>query len=61
MIDKKFEPLINKLMMKYLGDVDDDLILFILEHLKDHKTPQKLVEGLEPVRYSLQYLLKCLR
>ncbi|THV03664.1 hypothetical protein K435DRAFT_835728 [Dendrothele bispora CBS 962.96] len=49
-IDRKFEPLVKKLMIKYLGEMeDDDLILFVLEHLKDHKGPQKLVEGLEPV------------
>ncbi|KAK7473288.1 hypothetical protein VKT23_001385 [Stygiomarasmius scandens] len=49
-IDRKFEPLVKRLMVKYLGEMeDDDLILFVLEHLKDHKGPQKLVEGLEPV------------
>jgi RNA-binding protein 25 len=37
-------------MVKYLGELeDDDLVLFVLEHLKDHKSPQKLIEGLEPV------------
>ncbi|RPD56073.1 hypothetical protein L226DRAFT_464737 [Lentinus tigrinus ALCF2SS1-7] len=50
MIDRKLEPLIKKQMTKYLGELeDDDLIMFVLEHLKDHKGPQKLVEGLEPV------------
>jgi hypothetical protein len=50
-IDRKFEPLVNRLMRKYLGELeDDDLVLFVLEHLKDHKAPQKLVDGLEPVR-----------
>jgi hypothetical protein len=38
-------------MTKYLGEMEEeDLILFVLEHLKDHKAPHKLVEGLEPVR-----------
>ena len=32
---------------------DDDLVMFVLEHLKDHKGPQKLIEGLEPVRPDL--------
>lgn len=50
MLDRKFEPLIKRMMVKYLGDMEEeDLILFVLEHLKDHKPPQKLVEGLEPV------------
>ena len=43
-------------MIKYLGELeDDDLVMFVLEHLKDHKNPQKLVEGLEPVRVMLFY------
>lgn len=49
-IDRKFEPLVKRLMMKYLGEMEEeDLIMFVLEHMKDHKGPQKLVEGLEPV------------
>ena len=51
MIDRKLEPLVKRQMIKYLGELeDDDLVMFVLEHLKDHKTPQKLIEGLEPVR-----------
>lgn len=51
MIDRKLEPLIKRLMVKYLGEMEeDDLIMFVLEHLKDHKGPHKLVDGLEPVR-----------
>lgn len=50
MVDRKFEPLVKRLMVKYLGELeDDDLIMFVLEHLKDHKSPPKLVDGLEPV------------
>lgn len=50
MIDRKFEPLVKRQMVKYLGELeDDDLIMFVVEHLKDHKAPPKLVEGLEPV------------
>ena len=37
-------------MVKYLGELDDDdVVMFVIEHLKDHKSPTKLVEGLEPV------------
>jgi len=51
MIDRKLEPLVKRLMVKYLGELeDDDLVMFVLEHLKDHKSPHKLVEGLEQVR-----------
>ncbi|KDQ62138.1 hypothetical protein JAAARDRAFT_450133 [Jaapia argillacea MUCL 33604] len=49
-VDRKFEPLVKRQMTQYLGELeDDDLVMFCLEHLKDHKGPQKLVEGLEPV------------
>ncbi|VDC07061.1 unnamed protein product [Peniophora sp. CBMAI 1063] len=50
LVDRKFEPLVKRLMVKYLGELeDDDLVLFVVEHLKDHKSPRALVEGLEPV------------
>ena len=53
MIDRKLEPLVKRQMVKYLGELeDDDLVMFVLEHLKDHKGPQKLIEGLEPVSRS---------
>lgn len=45
-------------MTKHLGELDDDdLVMFVVEHLKDHKGPHKLVEGLEPVSINFdQYL-----
>ncbi|KAJ6537333.1 hypothetical protein B0H10DRAFT_2142355 [Mycena sp. CBHHK59/15] len=51
MIDRKLEPLVRRLMAGYLGNDDDseDLVMFAVEHLKDHKGPAKLIEGLEPV------------
>lgn len=61
MIDRKLEPLIKRLMTKYLGELDDDdLVMFVVEHLKDHKGPQKLVEGLEPVSPGVMPLLLAL-
>lgn len=40
-------------MVKHIGELeDDDLIMFVVEHLKDHKGPQKLIEGLEPVSHT---------
>ncbi|KAJ7186687.1 hypothetical protein C8R46DRAFT_1057724 [Mycena filopes] len=51
MIDRKFEPLVKRVMTQYLGDAEEaeELIMFVVEHLKDHKGPAKLTEGLEPV------------
>lgn len=41
-------------MIKYLGELDDDdMVMFVVEHLKDHKPPAKIVEGLEPVSIQL--------
>lgn len=61
MIDRKLEPLIKRLMTKYLGELDDDdLVMFVVEHLKDHKGPQKLVEGLEPVSPGIRSLIPAL-
>ena len=58
MIDRKMEPFIRRKMTDYLGELeDDDLILCVVEHLKDRKGPGKLVEELEPVRLSSYYLL----
>ncbi|KIO02861.1 hypothetical protein M404DRAFT_39474, partial [Pisolithus tinctorius Marx 270] len=51
MIDRKLEPIIKHQMVKYRSELeDDDLTMFVVEHLKDHKGPQKLVESLEPAR-----------
>jgi len=50
LIDRKLEPIVRKKMTSYLGELDDDdLVMFVVEHLKDHKSPAKLVDGLEPV------------
>jgi uncharacterized ferredoxin-like protein len=47
-------------MVKYLGELeDDDVVMFVIEHLKDHKSPAKLVEGLEPVRVIQKIFLVC--
>ena len=38
MIDRKLEPLVKREMVKYLGKLeDDDLVMFVLDHLKNHK------------------------
>jgi hypothetical protein len=61
MIDRKFEPLVKRVMTQYLGDAEEaeELIMFVVEHLKDHKGPAKLTEGLEPVRRHAISSLSC--
>jgi len=49
MIDTKLDAIVKRKIIHYLGDNDEDLAMFVNEHLKDHKGPGKLVEGLEPV------------
>lgn len=45
-------------MIEYLGELDDDeLILYIVDHIKQKKPPVELVEGLEPVRLSFISLM----
>jgi hypothetical protein len=62
-VDRKLEPVIKRKMTEYLGELeDDDLVMFVVEHLKDKKGPHKLVEGLEPVRpllMSVFYSIFC--
>jgi RNA-binding protein 25 len=61
LIDSKFEPLTKRKMKDYLGEMeDDDLIMFVVEHLKDHKGPAKLVEGLEPVCIHSSFVVSLL-
>ena len=60
LIDRKLEPIVRRKMTQYLGELDDDdLVMFVVEHLKDHKGPQKLIEGLEPVSVGTPLLLVC--
>ena len=52
MVDCKLEPVIKHKMTEYLGELEDnDLVMFIVEHLKDKKGPQKLIKELEPVSF----------
>ena len=36
-------------MKHFLGEVDEDMVDFILENLRDRKGPQDVIEGIEPV------------
>lgn len=57
MVDRKFEPIVRRKITEYLGDEDEDLIMFVVEHLKDKKGPQKLFDEIESVRH--QFLSLC--
>ncbi|GJJ12950.1 hypothetical protein Clacol_007197 [Clathrus columnatus] len=50
LVDRKFEPIIKRKMTRYLGELeDDDLVMFVMEHLKDRKSAHKLVDELAQV------------
>ncbi|QRW07752.1 RNA recognition motif protein [Ceratobasidium sp. AG-Ba] len=49
-VDNKILPLATKKLVEYLGELDDDdMVVFIVDHVKGRKPPQELVEALEPV------------
>ncbi|KAK8865624.1 hypothetical protein IAR55_000768 [Kwoniella newhampshirensis] len=48
-IRDKIRPFVHEKMTDFLGELDQDLADFVLEHLRDRKGADELVEGLEPV------------
>ncbi|CAE6451362.1 unnamed protein product [Rhizoctonia solani] len=49
-IQKKIVPLARKKLEEYLGELDDDdMVMFIADHVRGRKGPVELVEALEPV------------
>lgn len=48
-MEQKIKPFVRNKMKDLLGEVDEDLADFVLEHLRDKKGPDELVDGLEPV------------
>ncbi|CAE6416572.1 unnamed protein product [Rhizoctonia solani] len=49
-IQKKIVPLARKKLEEYLGELDDDdMVVFIADHVRGRKGPVELVEALEPV------------
>ncbi|KAF8751228.1 PWI domain [Rhizoctonia solani] len=57
-VQKKIVPLARKKLEEYLGELDDDdMVVFIADHVRSRKGPVELVEALEPVRdYFIPYL-----
>ena len=49
MINDKFRPFVRDKMKDLLGEVDEDLADFVLEHLRDKKGAAEIIEGIEPV------------
>ncbi|KAK4687335.1 RNA-binding protein 25, partial [Tremellales sp. Uapishka_1] len=48
-IKAKISPFVREKMTDFLGEADEDLANFVLEHVREKKGPSELVEGLEPV------------
>ncbi|EIW72718.1 hypothetical protein TREMEDRAFT_13947, partial [Tremella mesenterica DSM 1558] len=49
LLQGKILNLVKEKMRHFLGEVDDDLVDFVLEHLRARKGPNSLIEGIEPV------------
>lgn len=50
-IKRRIEPYANRAIVGYLGAEEPELVNVITEYLRAHKTPQELLEELEPVRH----------
>ncbi|OCF75290.1 hypothetical protein I204_04143 [Kwoniella mangroviensis CBS 8886] len=48
-IKEKIKPFVEGKINEFLGELDQDLVEFVLEHLKDKKGSDDLVDGLEPI------------
>lgn len=46
-IEDSLKPFITSTIVEYLGVQEDDLIDFVLQHIRDHKAPEELVSELE--------------
>ncbi len=56
LIRDKLRPFVHEKMTGFLGEVDEDLGDFVIEHVRGKKGPDELVDGLEPVRYRFSKL-----
>ncbi|WWC88177.1 uncharacterized protein L201_003082 [Kwoniella dendrophila CBS 6074] len=48
-IQNKIKPFIDSKINDFLGELDQDLVEFVLEQLKDKKGSEDLIDGLEPI------------
>lgn len=46
-IETRIEPFVTALIIEYLGIQEDELIGFVIDYVREHKSPQKLVSDLE--------------
>lgn len=46
-IEDSLKPFITSTIVEYLGVQEDDLIDFVVQHIRDHKAPEELVSELE--------------
>ena len=51
-VQDKIAPYANKAIVEYLGAEEPELLNVVTEYLRDRKTPQELLDELEPVRSS---------
>ncbi|XAO23547.1 hypothetical protein I312_102326 [Cryptococcus bacillisporus CA1280] len=49
LVQSKIKPFVQEKIKNFLGELDEDLADFVLEHLRDRKGADDLVDGLEPI------------
>lgn len=52
-MDTKVVPFIKEKIQASLGEQDDDLNNFVIQHVKERASPDEIVEGLEAVSLGL--------
>lgn len=52
-IEHSLKPFITNTIIEYLGVQEDDLIDFVVQHIRDHKRPEELVSELEMVCFDI--------
>jgi hypothetical protein len=52
-MDSKVVPFIKEKIQASLGEQDDDLNNFVIQHVKERASPDEIVEGLEAVSLEL--------
>ena len=52
-LSKKLQPFVSKKIVEYLGVQEDELVSFVIDHLRNKKPAADLTREMMMVRYSL--------
>jgi hypothetical protein len=57
-VDTKIKPFVGEKIKSSLGEVDEDLVDFVLENIRDRKRPEDIIDGLDPVSNLITVVLE---